>query len=62
MVLFVEINAGSLKGVIGTGNCMKRIRKKVPALFVDFLLMLIWGIVPKIVPNILQSFIRTITG
>jgi hypothetical protein len=32
--------------------------KKNPALFVDFLLMLIRGIAPNIVPDILQSFMH----
>src|SRR5207253_9536338 len=34
ITLFVEISAVTPPGVIGTGNCMKKIKKKNPALLV----------------------------
>jgi hypothetical protein len=56
----VEIGAVTLLGVIGTGNCMKKIRKKNPAFLVvvDIILIMIQGIAPAT----LLRFIRTIIG
>jgi len=56
----VKISAVTPPGVIGTGNCMKKIRKKNPAFLVvvDIILIMIQGIAPAT----LLRFIRTITG
>jgi hypothetical protein len=60
IILFVEIGAVTLLGVIGTGNCMKKIRKKNPAFLVigDIILIMIQGIAPATLLRFIRTIIR----